>query len=243
MSILAPSHQRSPATEDCQACSLRSNGLFCGLPSPTLKDLDSIRQTTLYPRGSVLFMEGETPRGLFILCAGTIKLTATSSRGKTVAIGFAAPGEAIGLGAVVGNTFYKFTAEAMEPSEISLVPGADFRKFLCQHGEVAFRVAEHLSVELHRMVARSRMISLAPNARARLAWFLTRWADEHGQRTAEGERIFLNLSQEALGEAAGMTRETVNRLLADLQRGGLIRLNGSAIHILQPDKLRGIALP
>ncbi len=55
-------------------------------------------------------------------------------------------------------------------------------------------------------------------------------------------RIFLNLSQESLGEAAGMTRETVNRLLAELQRNGLILVKGSAVHLLQPEELRRIAL-
>ncbi len=86
------------------------------------------------------------------------------------------------MGAVVGNTPHKFTAETMERSEISVISGPDFRQFLRAHGEVAFRVAEHLSVELHRMIGQNRLLSLAPNARARLAWFLTRWADEHGER-------------------------------------------------------------
>ena len=220
---------------------MRENGLFCALPAAVLEDLDRIRHTAFYPAGGVLFMEGESPRGLFILCAGTIKLTATSSGGKTVTLGFAAPGEAIGLGAVVGNTPYKFTAETLERSEISLISGPDFRQFLRSHGEVAFRVAEHLSVELHRMVGQSRLLALAPNARARLAWFLTRWADQHGQKTEEGQRMVLNLSQEALGEAAGMTRETVNRLFTELQRSGLIRVTGSTVHMLQPEELRRIA--
>ncbi len=39
-----------------------------------------------------------------------------------------------------------------------------------------------------------------------------------------------------------MTRETVNRLLAELQRNGLIQVNGSAVHLLQPHELRRIAL-
>ncbi len=154
--------------------------MFCGLPAAVLEDLDRIRQTLFYPAGGALFMEGEASRGLFILCAGTIKLTATSSGGKTVTLGFAAPGEAVGLGAVVGSTPHKFTAEPMERSEISLISEWDFRQFLRVHGEAAFRVAEHLSVELHRMIGQNRLLSLAPNARARLAWFLTRWADEHG---------------------------------------------------------------
>jgi CRP/FNR family transcriptional regulator, cyclic AMP receptor protein len=221
---------------------MRENSLFCALPTPVLEDLDRIRHTLFYPAGGALFMEGEASGGLFILCAGTIKLTATSRGGKTVTLGFAAPGEAVGLGTVVANTPNKFTAEAMERSEISVISGPDFRQFLRAHGEAAFRVAEHLSVELHRMIGQNRLLSLAPNARARLAWFLTRWADEHGEKNGEGQRIFLNLSQESLGEAAGMTRETVNRLLAELQRTGLIQVNGSAVHLLRPDELRRIAL-
>ena len=91
------------------------------------------------------------------------------------------------------------------------------------------------------MVGQNRLLALAPTARARLAWFLTRWADQHGHKTEEGQRMVLNLSQEALGEAAGMTRETVNRLFTELQRSGLIRVAGSTVHMLQPDELRRIA--
>jgi CRP-like cAMP-binding protein len=75
----------------------------------------------ILPPGA-LFMEGEESRGLFILGAGTIKLTATARGGKTVTPGFEAPGEAVGLGVVVANTPHKSTAQAMERSEIGVIP-------------------------------------------------------------------------------------------------------------------------
>ncbi len=91
--------------------------------------------------------------------------TATSRGGKTVTLGFAAPGEAVGVGRCRGeHALIKFTAEPMERSEISVISGPDFRQFLRAHGEAAFRVAEHLSVELHRMIGQNRLLSLAPNA-------------------------------------------------------------------------------
>ena len=55
--------------EDCLACVWREDGLFCRLPADALRQLKSIRQTTVYPPGALLFAEGEKPRGLFILCS------------------------------------------------------------------------------------------------------------------------------------------------------------------------------
>ncbi len=93
----------------------------------------------------------------------------------------------------------------------------------------------------HPEATRARLLALAPNARAKLAQLLLLWADQHGQPTAEGVRVPLHVTQEAIGEAIGSSRETVSRLLAGLQRRHLIRLRGSSLLLLQLDELRALS--
>jgi CRP/FNR family transcriptional regulator len=188
----------------------------------------------------VLYVEGQQPRNLFILCAGRAKLASTGRDGKAVTLREVRPGEVMGLSCVVATRPYQTSAFTLEPSELSTVPAAAFMDFLRRHNDAALRVAEHLSMELHAAWTQTRMLALAPNARAKMAQLLLLWGDRQGQPTPEGPRFALNMTREAMGEALGSTRETVSRLLADFQRRKLIRVNGSSVVLLKPEELRGI---
>ena len=66
--------------ENCTTCTLRNQpGRFCDMSSATLTSMNSVKFTTVYPKGSLLFVEGEAPRGVFVLCSGKAKLTTSSS--------------------------------------------------------------------------------------------------------------------------------------------------------------------
>jgi len=199
-----------------------------------------MRRTVSYPQGALLYVEGELPRGLFIVCAGRAKLAATGRDGKSITFREVMPGEVMGLSCVVAHRPYQTSAETLEPSEVSMVGATEFVDFLHRHNEAALRVAQHLSTELHAAWAQTRMLALAPNARAKMAQLLLLWADRHGQATPEGLRFPLNMTQEAVGETIGATRETVSRLLGDFQRRHLIRVTGSAVLLLHPEELRTI---
>lgn len=212
--------------------------MFCGLPEETLRALHAFRQTALYPPGALLFVEGETPRGLFVLCTGQAKVSATSKEGKRITLHLVEPGEALGLSSVIANCPYQLAAETMAPSQVCFFPRAEFLRFLHANADVTVCIAEHLSRELHQAWEQTRLLTLAPSARAKLAQLLLTKARLHGQSTAGGTRVLLNMTEEDVGEAIGTTRETVSRILADFRRQRLIHMKGSSVTLLKPDKLR-----
>ncbi len=227
--------------ESCFACVLREEGLFCRLPPETLRDLNSIRQTALYPRGALLFVEGESPRGLFILCAGQVKLSAGSRDGKSVTLRLVGPGEVLGLNSVIDNSPYPASAETLAPSQVGFVLQSEFLRFLRTHAEVSLRVAEHLSMELRKAWEQTRLLALAPSAAAKLAQLLLNWAENHGRAAREGVRVSLNMTQEEIGQTIGASRETVSRLLADFKRQRLISVRGHSVLILHTERLRALS--
>ena len=79
--------------EDCTKCAFREQHLFCNLPSKALARLQDIKATSVYPKGSLLCLEGQAPRGIFVLCTGRAKLTTTSAEGKSIILRIAEPGE------------------------------------------------------------------------------------------------------------------------------------------------------
>ena len=224
--------------ESCLGCLAREDALFCRLPAPALRELDAMRRSALYSEGTRLFSEGESPRGLFILCTGEARLSASGPDGRAMTLRLVSRGEVLGLSSVVANRPYPVTAETLVRSQVAFIPRNDFLRLLAAHAEVSTRVAEHLSAELHTAWQQARMLALAPSAQARLAQLLLQWADERGRTTKDGIRISLGLTQEAIGELIGVSRETVSRLLADFARRRLLRTTGGSITLLRPDQLR-----
>ena len=79
--------------ENCLTCPHRQERLFCNLPTPAAQKLAAITSASSYPKGATLFVEGQLPRGVFILCSGRVKLSTTSADGKTLIVRIAEPGE------------------------------------------------------------------------------------------------------------------------------------------------------
>src|SRR5271163_52098 len=129
---------------NCLGCPLRQDRLFCNLAPPALAGLDAISSAAIYPKGAILFVEGQEPRGVFVICNGRVKLSANSADGKSLILRIADPGEVVGLPGTISGKPYEVTAEALEPIQTNFVPREEFLKFLREHGEVAVRVAEIL---------------------------------------------------------------------------------------------------
>src|ERR1700741_2890812 len=69
--------------ENCVTCPHREDRLFCNLPPAAVQRLAVITSASSYPKGATLFVEGQAARGVFILCAGRVKLSTSSSEVKT----------------------------------------------------------------------------------------------------------------------------------------------------------------
>ena len=68
--------------DNCLTCPVREEHLFCNLSVQAGQRLNEIKSTAVYPKGAMLFIEGQQPRGVFVLCAGKAKLSTSSREGK-----------------------------------------------------------------------------------------------------------------------------------------------------------------
>src|SRR5579862_8640946 len=130
--------------EDCLSCPVRKDRMFCDLPREALQGLDAISSPATYPKGAVLFVEGQEARGVFTVCEGRVKLFGSSANGKTMIFRIAEAGEIIGLPSTLAAKPYELTAEALEPTQASFISRENFLEYLRAHGDAALRVAEML---------------------------------------------------------------------------------------------------
>ena len=75
----------------------------------------------MLPAGAILFVEGQTPRGVFIVCSGKVNLSTTSREGKILILKTAGPGEVLGLSPTLSCVTYETTAETAIPCHLSFV--------------------------------------------------------------------------------------------------------------------------
>lgn len=226
-------HMRSPygldIIENCKTCPVREDRLFCNLSPPAVEMLQRIKSTATYPKGAMLFVEGQESRGAFILCRGKGKLYTSSAEGKTIILRIAEPGEVLGLNATIRNKPYEATFELLEPSQMNFLPKADFLKFVSQHGEAGLRVAQQLSANCAGAYEEIRRIGLSATAGEKLARIILHWAASEIEAGQKEVRIRVSLTHEEIAQMIGSSRETVTRLFADFRRKQLIATKGSTL--------------
>src|SRR5579863_10345397 len=164
--------------EGCQSCKSRENGFFCQLSAPALKDFDAAKSSATYPAGAVLFLEKQDPRGVFVLCGGEVKLSISSSAGKTLILRIAKAGEILGLMATMSGSPYEVTAETLYPCQVAFIRREDFLHFIANHHEVCKGIVNQRSSLYSGACEQLRTVGLSASAPEKLARLLLEWYPE-----------------------------------------------------------------
>ncbi len=208
----------------------RAGEIYKDLSPRVMSELESLAVPFCCESAKVLFMEEQEPRSLLFLLEGRVKLTMSSSGGKRLMLGIAAPGDVLGLAAVVTGCPYEITAVAQFPCRIRVLPRKSFLDLLLRNPVAWQNSARLLSVEYKRRCEQLRILGLALTASMKLAMLLLQWCAE-GQRAELGVRLHCPLTHEEIGEYIGLSRETVTRSLINFKNLNLVRQHGSVFFI------------
>lgn len=227
--------------ENCLKCAFREQRLFCNLSREALAKLQAIKATSIYPKGTLLCLEGQPPRGIYVLCAGRAKLSTTSAEGKSIILRIAEPGEVLGLTAAVSNTPYEATIETMEPSQANFISQSDFVHFLQEFPDVGMKVAQQLTHNCKCAYSEIRSLGLSNSVPEKIAKLILAWSEhpiELRRPTGANEiPIRVTLTQEEIAQFVGTSRETVSRVLGDFRRKGWLKIKGATWNILNKKAL------
>jgi CRP/FNR family cyclic AMP-dependent transcriptional regulator len=216
--------------ENCLSCKSRADGFFCQLTPPAVKDFNAIKSTATYPTGALLFLEKQESRGVFVLCAGEVKLSISSSAGKTLILRIARAGEVLGLMAAMSAQRYQVTAETLHPCQVAYIRRDDFMHFVAKHPEVYQNAVKQLSSLYSGACDQLRTVGLSASAPEKLARLLLSWSTEP-KASKQGAPVKLPLTHEEIAEFIGTTRETVTRTLSEFKNRQLVTLEGSTLMI------------
>ncbi|HVE55891.1 MAG TPA: Crp/Fnr family transcriptional regulator [Pyrinomonadaceae bacterium] len=228
---------------NCGDCEVALRGFFCDLQESTLQNLESLKISNVYPRGSVLFIEGQASNGVYILCRGRVKLSTCSREGKVIILQIAEAGEVLGLSAVVSDSAYEATAEVLEPCQVSFVRKADFLRFLQQNTDACLSAVRQLSQNYQTAHLQICSLGLSSSVADKLAKLFLGWCNSNGNGNHHGNgsvRMKISYTHEEIAEMIGTSRETVSRLLKTFRERNLITLKGSDLVIHDKKRLEMI---
>ena len=231
--------RRFMISDGCLSCSLRREGDFCNLPQPLLSELHGLGHLTLYPPDAMLIAEGQVSRGVYIVCSGRVKLSVQAKDGKTVILKVAGERHVLGLSAVLSGQPSPIAATTIELCQIKFVERESFLRMLDQNSEAALACARLVGQEIGATFRDVHDLLLARSSTEKLARLLLSWAAKEPHNLEV--RVATNFTHEEIAQMIGSSRETVTRLLSDLKRKELIRLEGSTLVISNRIALQAIA--
>src|SRR6476646_595638 len=215
---------------------------FAQLKNEALARFEAIAPEVSRSRGETLFVEGETPRYVFLICCGRVKLSVSSREGRTAILRVAGPGEILGISAAMGGTPHETTAEAVELCRVQAIRVSDFMHFLQTFPEASAEATNCLLREYRVALNNVCRLALPNTVAGRLASLLLEWLDAPRAASTDDHRFIVARTQEDIASMTNTSRETVSRILHQFQQDKLIRIKGASVTILQPQALELLAV-
>lgn len=215
---------------------IKSIPIFAGLDNASLAKIASVTKQRAYKKGSIIFMEDEPGKAFFFVKSGKVKIYRTSPEGQQHIIHIFGPGEVFAEATVFADVTYPAAAEALEDSQIGVIDNADLEALIQEDTALALSIIKILAKRL-RMASEGIRNLAVMDAAGRTAMLLLQLAEQYGEKTPDGIIIALDVPRQELANMAGITRETLARVLSRFNENGIIQLDKYRIIIRDMEAL------
>jgi CRP/FNR family cyclic AMP-dependent transcriptional regulator len=212
---------------------LRTVPIFSELADSDISSLAKLSSRRRYPKDTVVFFENEEGDSFFMILEGRIKVTILGDDGREVILSMLGAGDFFGEMALLDNEPRSATAIAVEETELLSLNRTDFQTVLTDNRSITTALIKILTARLRRANHQISTLALL-DVYGRVARVIVDMAREEGRRLRDGRIAFRRATHQEIANRIGTTRETVTRMLKDLERQGLIHIEGKEI-VVEPD--------
>jgi len=186
-----------------------------------------------YKKGAIIFFEGDEGDEIYFIRSGAVNIYSFDGV-KKVILAFLREGEYFGEMALIKPGLLRSaTAETTQATKVYTLRRGDFERLIENNPRLAFHLLDYTMERLRR--ANQQIYDLTfLTVRTRIIKRLLRLAQEYGTPTSQGTVIGLKLTHQQLAEMVGAVRETVSKVLSELQEEGLIKIQAKMIIV--PDE-------
>jgi CRP-like cAMP-binding protein len=221
--------------ESCETCEKRWKN-FKHLTKSELQLVNENRYEATFKQGEIIIKQGTPATNALFLASGMAKNYIEGIRGRNFIMSILLPGRLIlGPGAYV-NSRHTYSVAAITSVQACFISFDVFRNLVKVNGNFAESLLEDIS--LKSMRSHIRMVNLAQKKmHGRMAEVLLYFSDE----IFKADEFEMILSRQELGEMTNMVKESVVRILKEMEESGVISTPSSVIRILDKDRLRQIS--
>jgi CRP-like cAMP-binding protein len=202
-----------------------------------LRELVEDRSINKYKKKQIIYFEGNRPSRLFYIFKGKVKTFKTNDDGKELVVELFSQGDFLGYTALLEGTSYKETAEAMEETDVAVIPKEDFDELIHHNYEIAQTFIKLLARNIREK--EDHLLGLAYNSlRKKVASALLQLDEKYNRE--HNEDFTITISRENLATIAGTATESLIRTLTDFRNEHLIELDHGTIVLRNKNKLETI---
>lgn len=214
--------------------------LFEGLEPARLASLSKMMGSETHQRGDIVFNQGDYGNALYVIQAGSIRISQVSEDGHELILIVLRSGDFFGEMSLLDGESRSATAIAGENSTLLKLNRSDFTRFLGQNPTAAVEMLRVLSLRLRRMddVLQEAVFH---SATVRIARRLLELLSIYGQEVEGGQLLDVRLTQSELSEMVGTSRVTVNKELSEMESAGIIKRVRRQILVVDLSQLEELA--
>lgn len=226
----------------CVACRLADLCLPYGLHENEIEQLATIvKNKRPLNTDQFLYTQGDEGQSLFAVKSGSFRSFITNSDGVEHTLGFYLPGELIGLDCLQTG-HYTCSIVALETGTVCELPIAYLKTLSAEIPGLQTQLIRVLGKEICSDHDKILLLGHS-SAKEKMASFLLMLSLRYGALGFSNTEFNLSMRRHDIADFLGLTIETVSRQLADLNKEGIITVNGRSIQITKLNYLRAIVEP
>lgn len=216
---------------------LQATKWFSSIPENVQKAFIEVTKTVSLDSGCALYSKGDEGNGFHCVLSGKIKVSNINRNGKQVVLGYLNKGTWFGEISMFDGLGRTHDTHAEEASSLAFVGRQDFHQIMTKYPE-AYEYFMKLLCQRLRTTLSFIDSSASLSLKQQLVKRLLLISSNLGQRDMHRELPAVSTSQEALAMMINSSRQTVNRLLKELQQDGLVKYSYRSIALLDKDALK-----
>lgn len=220
-----------------KAVLLKNVPLFAELGGDEVYALAEVSAVRVVPPDAIILLADEEGDTLFVIVNGRVKVTVMSEDGREVILSILKDGDIFGEMSLLDGKPRSASVIATDETEMIMLRRSDFLTRLERFPQMASKMLSTLAARLRRTNRQVESLALL-NVYGRIAGTLLQLAEDQGVKDERGITIPERPIHQEIANMAGTTRETVSRVLNDLERRGYISRDGRSIVIQSSERLR-----
>lgn len=199
-----------------------------------LEELRTGRDVSRYKKKQIVYSEGNHPSRLFYVQKGKVKTFKQNEDGKEFIVGLYTEGDFLGYIPLIEGRIYQETAEALDDTELLVIPRSEFEELLGSNPQVMKKFVSILASNINEKAG--QLLAIAYNSLRKKVADTLITLDRTYNKTHD-QNFYIDISRENLAAMAGVAKESLIRMLGELKDEKLISMEGAKIRIMNYNRL------